>query len=209
MAMLERIVITRFSLPGDVIFEIVTKCVRASAYCAQAQSRMRSVTCERNTISTKSTTRSPATSSVTPSDASQEPDRLQRSVVTALNVSQFKKRVMQWVVEEHIPLSKLSSSAFRDMMLAAQPSLKRYLPSPFGMRNQVVAAYAVEKERTKAILRASLSKIHLSFDVWTSPSRYAILAVVAHFLTDEGRGPHNQARPLALRRMRGRHGAEE
>lgn len=157
----------------------------------------------------ESTSRLSATSSVTPSDASQGPDRLQRSVVTALNVSQFKKRVMQWVVEEHIPLSKLSSPAFRDMMLAAQPSLKRYLPSPSGMRNQVISAYAVERERTKAILRASLSKIHLSFDIWTSPNRYAIIAVIAHFLADEGHGPRNKARPLALRRMRGRHGAEE
>ena len=48
----------------------------------------------------------------------------------------------------------------------------------------------------------SISRIHLVFDLWTSPNRLAIIAVSGHFLDGKGR---QQQRLLALRRQLGAH----
>ncbi|KAM3519811.1 hypothetical protein MY4038_009655 [Beauveria bassiana] len=54
-------------------------------------------------------------------------------------------------------------------------------------------------------LSHALTKIHLGFDLWTSPNRYAIMAVTAHFLDRQG---CHQMRLLALRRQLGCHSGE-
>ena len=42
--------------------------------------------------------------------------------------------------------------------------------------------YKSKKDRVKQALLDALTKIHLGFDLWTSPNRHAIMAVIAHFL---------------------------
>jgi len=51
-------------------------------------------------------------------------------------------------------------------------------------------------------LHASKSRIHLSFDLWTSPNHFAIVSVVAHYM-----GPKFRVETtlLGLRRLRGNH----
>ena len=36
-------------------------------------------------------------------------------------------------------------------------------------------------------LRAAWSNIHISFDLWTSPNCYAIMAIVAHYIDSNGK----------------------
>ncbi|RKK77644.1 hypothetical protein BFJ71_g16696, partial [Fusarium oxysporum] len=57
----------------------------------------------------------------------------------------------------------------------------------------------------KAELRNALTAVHISFDLWTSPNRFAIMAVFAHFIDQLG---HQQSRLLALRRQFGAHSGE-
>ncbi|RKK75895.1 hypothetical protein BFJ68_g18075, partial [Fusarium oxysporum] len=57
----------------------------------------------------------------------------------------------------------------------------------------------------KAELGSALTKIHISFDLWTSPNRLAIMAVFAHFIDKFG---NQQSRLLALRRQLGIHSGE-
>ncbi|KZL66453.1 transposase-like protein [Colletotrichum incanum] len=54
-------------------------------------------------------------------------------------------------------------------------------------------------------LRNAVSKIHLSFDLWTSPNNYAFMAVSGHFLDAEG---IQQSRLLGFPQQRGRHHGE-
>jgi hypothetical protein len=53
--------------------------------------------------------------------------------------------------------------------------------------------FEARKEKVKNELTRSLSKIHISFDLWTAPNAIAILGVVAHYLT-----PDLKARSLLI-----------
>ena len=59
--------------------------------------------------------------------------------------------------------------------------------------------------KTKQEPSDSLSKVHLGFDLWTSPNRHVVLAVTARFLYRQGK---HQLRLLALRCQLGCHSRE-
>jgi hypothetical protein len=61
------------------------------------------------------------------------------------------------------------------------------------------------KAKIKREIERALTKVHLSFDLWTSPNRYAIIAIYAHFLNRSGQQTQYL---LALRRQPGAHAGE-
>ena len=65
--------------------------------------------------------------------------------------------------------------------------------------------YRCKKDEVRQELSDALGKIHLGFDLWTSPNRHAVMAVTAHFLDRVGK---HQSRLLALRRQLGCHSGE-
>lgn len=65
--------------------------------------------------------------------------------------------------------------------------------------------FETKRNIIKAELRDALTAVHISFDLWTSPNRFAIVAVLAHFINRQG---HQQSRLLALRRQFGTHSGE-
>ncbi|KAH7471521.1 hypothetical protein FOMA001_g13385 [Fusarium oxysporum f. sp. matthiolae] len=56
--------------------------------------------------------------------------------------------------------------------------------------------FEAKRDTIKAELRNALTAVHIIFDLWTSPNRFAIMAVFAHFIDQLG---HQQSRLLALR----------
>ncbi|OAQ61297.1 transposase [Purpureocillium lilacinum] len=69
-------------------------------------------------------------------------------------------------------------------------------------RRQLEVVFDSKKCFVQQSLREAIKKIHVAFDLWTSPNRYAIVAVSGHFLDKEGR---QQQRLLALTRQPGPH----
>jgi hypothetical protein len=65
--------------------------------------------------------------------------------------------------------------------------------------------YKSKKDEIKQELSDALTKIHLGFDLWTSPNRHAVMAVTAHFPDRQGK---HQSRLLALRRQLRCHSGE-
>ncbi|KAJ0131793.1 Poly [ADP-ribose] polymerase 2, partial [Fusarium oxysporum f. sp. albedinis] len=65
--------------------------------------------------------------------------------------------------------------------------------------------FEAKRDTIKAELRNALTAVHISLDLWTSPNRFAIMAVFAHFIDQLG---HQQSRLLALRRQFGAHSGE-
>jgi len=59
-----------------------------------------------------------------------------------------------------------------------------------------------QKRQLREDLQEARSNIHLSFDLWTSPNCYAIIAIVAHYINKSGA---QQTKLLALRRLEGEH----
>lgn len=109
--------------------------------------------------------------------------RLFRSLTTVVNVDKMRKYLIQWVVQEQIPFSAVSTTSFRDFLLCLSPSLERYIPhSHSTVVEWVQKDFDEARKSLGAQLASSRSRIHISFDVWTSPACSPILGICGHFL---------------------------
>ena len=133
-------------------------------------------------------------------------DGAYHALVNRVDITQFRKLLVDWIVQDQLPLSSVKSTSFRAMLLCLQPSIERYLiKSHNTMRSWVVDEFEQARLLVKQRLALAKSKIHISFDLWTSPNAHAIVAVVAHFLSPELRLRHVL---LAVREIEGSHSGE-
>jgi hypothetical protein len=72
-------------------------------------------------------------------------------------------------------LVKLLNPAIFEYLWRSGDSIKRFILADFEERKD-----ALRKE-----MQLAKSKIHISFDLWTSPNKLAMIGVVAHYLTKE------------------------
>ena len=106
------------------------------------------------------------------------------ALVARLNVERFRGLLVKWIVQAQVPFSTIEDSGFRDILLALQPSLDRYLiKSHHSISKWVKDDYQEARQHLKSLLNQSRSRIHISFDTWTSPNCKAILGICAHFLS--------------------------
>lgn len=106
------------------------------------------------------------------------------ALVARLNVERFSGLLVRWVVQAQIPFSAIEDKGFRDILLALQPSLDKYIiKSHNSLSKWVRDDYQEACKQLKSVLAKSHSRIHISFDGWTSPSCKAIVGICAHFLT--------------------------
>ena len=125
--------------------------------------------------------------------------------VPELVFQRFKKKVIQWIVEENVALTAIESPLFRDLF--ARTELTSHLPhSGDTIRRWIMEDLAEKKAVIKRLIRDhSKSLFHLSFDLWTSPNAKSLLGVILHYMDDSYT---NQTRLIALRRLPGRHKGE-
>lgn len=117
----------------------------------------------------------------------------------------FKLLLIKWIVCCHIAFYQLENGYFREILNFLNDSFGGFLPSRITIRQWVLAEFHVQKEKLKKELRSSKSNIHISFDLWTSPNNYSIIAVVAHFIDAKC---CRQNKLLAIRQVQGRHSGE-
>ena len=124
----------------------------------------------------------------TPGENKPNPQKRQNSsavaaLVTKVNIDDFRQLLVRWIVQAQIPYSTIENEGFREILLLLQPSLERYLiKSHHSIARWVRDDYQEARLRLKSLLSHSQSRIHISFDAWTSPNCKAILGIVAHFL---------------------------
>ncbi|KAI8404300.1 hypothetical protein FOFC_15795 [Fusarium oxysporum] len=107
--------------------------------------------------------------------------RLQYSAVPRAGVAMIRELSLGLLINTNISWSRQSMSRLLDDM------------------------YKTKKDRVKQELLDALSKVHLGFDLWTSPNLHAVMTVTAHFLDRQGK---YQSRLLALRRQLRCHSGE-
>jgi hypothetical protein len=61
------------------------------------------------------------------------------------------------------------------------------IPSKKVARQWVYTEFTMHKDKVREILKNAASRIHLSFNLWTSPRRKAINGVVANFVDNRGK----------------------
>jgi hAT family C-terminal dimerisation region len=128
------------------------------------------------------------------------------SVLSIFDWERLKLRFIEWIVVMHITFSQVESEWFRRFLVVLSPTLEGWIPRAGNtVKKWILAEFEKRQERVKNRLHESKSRIHLSFDLWTSPNNFAFVGVVGHFM-----GPTCKVETilLGLRRLRGKHSGE-
>lgn len=101
----------------------------------------------------------------------------------------FQKAFINWIIDNHHPLYELETPAFREMIRLASPLAEEALwKNHQSVRDHIMAEYSEYIELVKDKLSKSTSKIHISFDGWTTPNnKHVLVGVCVHHLNEEGR----------------------
>jgi len=112
---------------------------------------------------------------------------------------------IKWIVYCHIAFSQIENRYFKEMVRLLNETLANLIPGRKTIRKWIVEEFEKRKKEVRHELRAARSNIHISFDLWTSPNCYAIMAIVAHYIDCNGK---RQAKLIALQSLDGEHTGE-
>ncbi|KAI1684529.1 hypothetical protein KJE20_04813 [Pyrenophora tritici-repentis] len=122
-----------------------------------------------------------------------------RRVLKDSTIRRFRLAAVGWLVKKNHPLSEFESPAFQRLLAIAnlEADVLRY----------VVRLYDYLKPRVVEELSQAISKIHLSFDGWTTKGgKRGFLGVVAHYVDHQG---NLKDLPIALPQLTGAHSGEK
>ena len=127
-------------------------------------------------------------------------------IVAQVALQAFQTALICWIAIAHIALSCVEVDAFRDLIQLLNPALFEYLyKSGNSIRNLIMKDFEARKGKVKDELARSLSKIHVSFDLWTAPNTIAILGVVVHYLASDLKA---RSLLIGLKEVEGSHSGE-
>jgi hypothetical protein len=111
---------------------------------------------------------------------------------------------VRWLVENNHPLREFETPAFQQLIAAANPDAERALwASRTSVSSFVMRLYDHMFPRVVADLSESISKIHISFDGWTTKGgKQGYLGMVAHYVNPCG---ELKDLPIALPQLMGNH----
>ena len=111
------------------------------------------------------------------------------------------------MIQERVPFAQIESVAFRSMLVALFKGIDKYLVVGDTIRNWLDDEYEAAVDRIQRWLADAVSRVHISFDLWTSPNGYAMVGVYGHFVS--GYKPEVKPVLLALKRIEESHSGEE
>jgi hAT family C-terminal dimerisation region len=137
----------------------------------------------------------------------QDPDGgVSISIPSFFNWELLKLRLIEWIVVMHITFSQVENEWFRRFLAALSPSLEGWIPRAGNtVKAWILKEFERRQEGIKKRLHTSKSRIHLSFDLWTSPNNMAFVGVVGHFMSSKYKV---ESVLLGLRRIQGTHTGE-
>lgn len=114
--------------------------------------------------------------------------------------------IVRLLVRRDLPFTFATSQEFHDILYAVRPEAAKLLPSSSNtIKAWILVCFRRQKSLLKDSLQQSVSQIHFTLDLWTSPNHIAFLGVIAHFTLPSG--TLTQAL-LALQEMEGSHTGE-
>lgn len=110
------------------------------------------------------------------------------NLVNVVNLKSFKEALIAWIVICQLSISLAVNDLFVECLQTLYPSIAEILPSASNtIRSWIMAAFEKRKMKMKEDLQQAVSKIHFSFDLWTSPNHLALMGVVAHYINKSGK----------------------
>ena len=103
-------------------------------------------------------------------------------------------------------IQEVEAESFRNVIEYCNPMAVKKLPkSANTVRSDIMKCFEAAKVTVKENLKIARSKIHLSFDLWTSPNFKAMLAIVGHWTSYEFKV---ETALLAMKEITGAHKGE-
>ena len=137
------------------------------------------------------------------------PHSYQHSNIDILHLqrAEFQQALISWVTCGHIPFTVVESPFFQQLLtIVSERSSLLLQTSHNSLRSSITKDFIRRRALVERwIHRRKSPKIHLSFDLWSSPNGYGMLAVVAHFVSDQYAV---EAPLLSLRSLEGPHSGE-
>jgi hypothetical protein len=136
-----------------------------------------------------------------------ENEQTVQALIHSVSIPRFRYHLLRWIVRRHISFTEVEDEDFQSILLELNTAIKPYLISRNTIRNWAENEFLeAQQQIITEILGTAVSRIHVSFDLWTSPNGYALCGIVAHFI---GHQYSNQNVLLALKPLTGPHGGED
>jgi len=97
----------------------------------------------------------------------------------------FRVKLTRFIAVLYLPFNIIERDKFRDLMLYSSPYLRHdntLLRSGRLILEGLVASFLACQLILISMLQTCNTTVHLSFDLWTSPNKYAFLGIVCHFI---------------------------
>ena len=122
------------------------------------------------------------------------------TLAAAFDKDQFKALLHDWVIANNVPFEQLESPRFKRLVDYLNPRAERHIPSATTASRTVAICYDRALGIVTETLQSAITKINLSFDLWTSKNKLALLGLCAHFIDNRGKSITTL---LALPRQKG------
>jgi hypothetical protein len=122
-------------------------------------------------------------------------------IKTVISPEEFRKRLVQWVVQDDQPFTAVETARFRSLF-----SPDTVIPSADTIKNEVMKTYKEKKACIGDRLRNAGSKTSLTLDCWTSPNAKAFMGITAHYIDDDWKP---QSLVLAFVHLDSQHAGED
>ena len=128
--------------------------------------------------------------------------------LSSFNIHRFRLAAVEWLIENNHPLSEFEKPAFRRLIRLANPLAEDALwSSHHSVSRYVMRLYDYLKPLVVIELSHAISKVHLSFDGWTTKGgKKGFLGIVAHYVRADGRLCDL---PIALPQLTGAHSGDK
>jgi hypothetical protein len=124
-----------------------------------------------------------------------------------VDIEQWRNALLRWIISEQLPFRTVESPLFHRVLTLLHSPIESYLISGKSIANWLQVDYMNSVEQVRDWLRVAASRIHISFDIWTSPNGYAMIGIIAHAV--EATKTCVQHVLLGLKRLRGGHSGIE
>ena len=130
-----------------------------------------------------------------------------RGLIYSVSIPWFRYYLLRWIVRRYILFIEVEDKDFQALLIKLNTTIKPYLVTRNSIRNQAENEFIeAQKQILNNVLGRAVSRIHILFDLWTSPNGYTICGIITHFISHQYA---NQSVLLTMKRLTGPYGGED
>ena len=128
--------------------------------------------------------------------------RQYNALVTTIDAERFRILLLYLFIYYQLPYNLIKRPEFRELLSYVQPSINKFFMGRNAITRWIAKEFQKGKKTLKDLLLRAKSRVHISFDMWTSPAGVLILGICSHFLDEQYEFKHPL---LALRFLVGQY----